>query len=286
MKHLSLTLFLMLLAFAYGITVGHFHVFPFKWLQQAKISWHLSQLESEGYHGKQNRTVIDCKTLASDHTLVLLILGQSNAANHGEHLYTPRQNVYNFFAGACFVAQDPLLGTSGDQGSVWLPFADLVLQQTPYQRVLLVPLAIAGSAVHQWRPDGKFFPRIATTQQALAAQGLKVTQVIWHQGETDTALETSRTAYQTDLSAMIQGLRGLKITAPVFISIASWLKDTASPAVREAQQAVIAVQNGVFMGPDTDQLLMRRDGTHFSQRGQQAFAEAAYQAMFAVELDN
>jgi hypothetical protein len=52
---------------------------------------------------------------------IFLILGQSNAANHGNTPYTARREVYSldFLRMHCFHASEPLPGASGTGGSIW-----------------------------------------------------------------------------------------------------------------------------------------------------------------------
>src|SRR5205814_7295199 len=52
-------------------------------------------------------------------TAVIITLGQSNAANHGEDLYVATEHVdnLNLYDGLCYQAADPLLGASGCGGN-------------------------------------------------------------------------------------------------------------------------------------------------------------------------
>ena len=82
-------------------------------------------------HATQNQTgdraEIPCGEFRDADTLVLLILGQSNAANYGDVKFTPPSSVGNFniYDGKCYRAEDPLLGASFDGGSFGSRLADL-----------------------------------------------------------------------------------------------------------------------------------------------------------------
>ena len=67
-----------------------------------------------------------CNTNVTQYdTLVLLCLGQSNAANAGGTLYRSKcYNTYNFYQGELYPLVDPLLGANGTGGSVWSRLAE------------------------------------------------------------------------------------------------------------------------------------------------------------------
>src|SRR6187402_2032485 len=69
----------------------------------------------------QNRLIADDRRPAvpcppqTERTAVLLVLGQSNAANYAGQRYRSNfgTRIVNFFDGQCFVAASPLLGSTG-----------------------------------------------------------------------------------------------------------------------------------------------------------------------------
>ena len=65
------------------------------------------------------KTKVDCPTQTAD-TAVLLVIGQSNAANHAEQRITTRfpGRALNYFEGNCYDAASPLLGATGGPGRV------------------------------------------------------------------------------------------------------------------------------------------------------------------------
>ncbi len=96
-------------------------------------------------------------------TAVILGIGQSNIANESEASarYEPKGEVYNFnfFDGKCYVAKDPLLGSSNDRSNVLTRLGDLLVERGNYSRVLLVPIAHGGTHTSEWSPAGQMFPR-------------------------------------------------------------------------------------------------------------------------------
>ncbi len=213
-------------------------------------------------------------------TAVILIAGQSNAANSGAERHTTRypDRVLNFVAGRCFVAASPLLGSNGFAGEYWTPLADQLIESGAFDRVILAPVAVGGSRVAQWASGGELN---ATMKPLVAALVLRyrVTHVLWHQGESDFMLRTSADAYRKAFLSFAASLRSQGVEAPIYVSKATrcgpgW--KIPNP-VRTAQQQLADTRSGLKSGVDTDLLLEsedRCDDCHFSESGEMKAAKA------------
>ena len=96
------------------------------------------------------RTEIPVQTFRRERGLaVILAIGASNLGNEGdpEGLFEPAHGVYNFnfLNGKCYVAMDPLLGTTLDRGNVLTRLGARLVSLGFYQRVLLIPVAHGGT---------------------------------------------------------------------------------------------------------------------------------------------
>ena len=76
--------------------------------------------DKERLIGDESKTLVTCPT-QTDRTAVLLILGQSNAANYGgqRHRSNYGARVVNAFDKRCFIAASPLLGSTNTRGEYW-----------------------------------------------------------------------------------------------------------------------------------------------------------------------
>jgi hypothetical protein len=65
----------------------------------------------------------------TDHTAVLLLIGQSNAGNHAGQRFGSEhgETLVNFFDGQCYVAASPLLGADGTSGEYWTELGNFCL---------------------------------------------------------------------------------------------------------------------------------------------------------------
>src|SRR5262249_38941890 len=109
------------------------------------------------------RTLVECADtqIGSDSTMILLILGQSQAAksppsvqNIEDTRFFPTRKVINFnvYDGHCYVAHDPLLGATGMGGSIWSRLGDSLIDSGLAERVVLAPIAIGAATVADWAP--------------------------------------------------------------------------------------------------------------------------------------
>jgi hypothetical protein len=232
-----------------------------------------------GFDETRDREPVECARFGpeAERSAVLLTGGQSNAANYGQMPLAPREGVFNFafFDGRCYRARDPLLGPDGNGGSVWTRLADLLVSRGDYDQVLLVPIAVGGSALRRWIPGGDLHGRIVEAKLGLEAAGVRITHVLWHQGERDAETGVSSDEYVEQFGALVATLRELGIDAPVYPAVASACGGPGSEAIRGAQRALPLHYEGVLPGPDTDvlaNLALRYDACHFSDAGLDAHA--------------
>ena len=222
------------------------------------------------------RAEIPLSSVHAKRVMVALVFGQSNAANFGESPHTARERVYNFYQGKLYAAQDPLLGAHGDGGSVWTRLGNKLIASQHYDAVVFIALGIGGATLARWKPDGDLHPRLLEAIQDVQAHHLSITHVLWHQGEADASLKTSQSAYTTMFLEMVSSIRQQGVHAPIYISVATRCqKQREDHEVRQAQQALVNPLQGLYAGPDTDQLGLgeRYDGCHFSDEGLEKFAE-------------
>ena len=230
---------------------------------------------------------------ADPRSAVFLILGQSNAANHGQDRYQPTEEVYslNFLDMKCYRANDPLPGSSGTGGSVWSRLGDRLIKAGLYDRVLFVPLAFGGTYVRDWVPGGTANKRLALAlsrlQKWLGEEFLSFTGVVWQQGEAEanhTAL--SDRDYREAVLQVVADLRSNGVFSPVFSTLSTLCE--AGPhehrnheAIRKAQRELPDPRSGIILGPDTDTISGsdRTDGCHFSSSGLEACTKLWFEVL-------
>lgn len=235
----------------------------------------IAGLFSERFY-MHGRTEVPLSRLPSGNRLmVALAFGQSNAANYGNSMASASKSVYNFYAGTLYKAQDPMLGADGPGGSVWTRLGDKLITAGLYDTVVFVPIAVGGSAMDQWTPEGVYHRKILDAIDSLKESRLMLTHLLWHQGETDAMYQTPGHEYKAMFLTMLTSIRDHGITAPVYVSVATRVGDYVDPEIQQAQRELVDPSRDIYAGPDTDTIAMehRYDGTHLSESGLERAAE-------------
>jgi hypothetical protein len=202
--------------------------------------------------------------------MVALVFGQSNAGNGGESAGPAHPGVFEFYRGNLVEARDPLLGATGDGGSIWLRLAGKAVASGAYDRVILVPYAFGPSTVARFAPGGSLNAGLLATIADARAHGLSFTHLLWEQGEADAMAHTPGPAYREKFNAMLASIRREGVAAPIFVARATrCAKFRPSEEIGDAQAALADPGAGVLAGPDLDTLGFgdRYDGCHFSTEG-------------------
>ena len=243
--------------------------------------------DKERLIGDESKTAVACPT-QTDRTAVLLILGQSNAANDGgqRHWSNYGARLVNSFDKRCFIAASPLLGSTDTKGEYWTLLGNELIESGQNDSVILAPLAYSGSEVARWASGGDLNPVLVETMKQLQDSGYRVTNVLWVQGEKDLVMGTTAEAYQEQFMSMVDTLRQHGVEAPVYISIASKCLEPSNGGFKEhipdnpivrAQLSLSKSGHGIREGVNSDALLDgddRYDDCHIGGTGAEKVSQA------------
>jgi hypothetical protein len=283
-------IFCIVAAYVFGAYSFSKNIWPMGILRELKkfTPWNLqgSYDEFDRLIAYPNKKAVPCPKQTAD-TAVLLVIGQSNSANHAKKRFITQypEQVVNYFNGSCHVASSPLLGASGEDGEFITPLADKLIQDGIYQSVVIIASGIAGTPISRWQRDGDLNEMALAVTRELQTQ-YKITHIIWHQGEADYINKTSMKNYIKSFNSLVETLRESNVVAPIFISIASkcggksaWEEN--NPTATGQHQLVD--NKHIFLGVDTDKLLSavdrQADGCHFGETGQLKTAESFARAI-------
>lgn len=218
--------------------------------------------------------------LSSKKVMIFLAFGQSNAGDYGHGKYVCKNEIYNYYNGDLYRAEEPLLGPDGSGSSVWTRVADMLIDSGLYQKVVIVPCAIASTSVECWA-EGPCKEKLLQTLGYLKKDQINLTHILWVQGETDNADHTTKSQYKQRLKEVINIFRENKISAPFFSAITSYFPYNnnnplgISSDITDAQREVIKEVSNVKSGPNTDSLNLayyRQQDVHFTEKGLDKFA--------------
>ena len=284
LRRVSLGLLVIVLctsAFATGLYAGVKHMWPLPVFYRLLGNLTNPSIQKDqfgrllSYPGKSE---IACP-LQDETTAVLLVMGQSNAANSQGQRYKSRDDqVVNFAGGRCYRAASPLLGADGEMGETWTLLGTKLIQSGLYRTVILIPAAVGGSSVARWAANGDLNTMMIGVIRS-ARMRYAITAVLWDQGAEDFGLHTPEIQYRQNLKSLIDTVRAEGVRAPFFITRCSigdrdWSEDNP---ISRAQGSLVDDQQAVFDGPNTDHdvtAIDRYDGYHFAASGQEKYTDA------------
>lgn len=220
--------------------------------------------------------------------MIIFTFGQSNSANHGYGMYSPHNEIYNYFEGAVYHAQDPLIGATGYGASVWGRLADKLVDSKLTERVTLIPIGVGGVDIAQWINGGSEHDKLMETIKSMKENNISPDFILWHQGESDNIIKTSKEEYIRMFEMIRETFRTNGILCPIGIAVASYHPMCVesdkgnSREIREAQIELSKMYKDIFLGPDTDKLdkaYHRADGVHFSVIGLEEHANGWLKAI-------
>jgi hypothetical protein len=241
--------------------------------------------------------------------LIILVAGQSNNEPEAPSAYTPTNPTvidnFNYLDGSMYAAADPVLGASRNgtgPGLMDLRVADQLITGGKFDRVILVPMAIGGSAGFDWgmapgtyvptgQPSGHLSNIPCIAMQRLAARGIvpgtNVTFIMdWGQGESEQGLSTTQIQYAAYLTYIATQLDSCGFVGRMFVNVMTWVGGPQYAPVAAAQTAFAGTVIGnvtAFIGGNLDSLnnTFRVDNTHFNDSGAASGATLKFNAWHA-----
>jgi hypothetical protein len=265
-----------------------------QWRQRAHAQVSLAR-HLKDIRGPQPDSEVACAAVRAGQPLILLVLGQSNAANHGERpgaagpsaTAATITTVTSDASGQarCHRSRDPLPGGTGGGDSVWSRLPAALLRAGVTRPLVVGLLGVDASSIEDWtEPGSPLPPRLRTLAQQMRAAGLAPQWVLWQHGESNARAGTRSQVYAQRLQMLGTQLAQAGVDAPLVLAQSTVCGSAPSSAIRLAVQAVVQQAAAAspppasarfLTGPDTDALsdaLYRRDGCHFSQVGLNAAA--------------
>ena len=211
---------------------------------------------------------------------VYLTAGQSNSGNFGDGGYTcsdDRVSARTTVSGSTWIhAADPLPIADGNGGCVWTRLGDLLtaVENIP---IGFVTIGKGSSQVNSWTPgQGNYDGKLKPTVQSFPTNGFR--SFLWHQGETDSTLNTDTATQASRLTSMITQSRidaGWNI--PWYLAEVSFHHQSSlsqEMPVAAGERLVVHSDPLVFLGPSTDEFHLEdgnggklNGGVHFNYAG-------------------
>lgn len=215
--------------------------------------------------------IVSCEKLAAQKPIVILALGQSNAANHGARGIDADVPVAMIADGKCIMALDPLPGGTGLGGSIWYRLPRHFAKLKPRQLIVMSVLAVDATSINEWTNEKSLLrERLSQQLKSMQAVGMAPKFVLWQQGETDASNRTSQADYSAGLDKLAGILDQEKINAPLVLALSTVCRSEPNALIRAAIEEKVASNPRFQLGPDTDYDIhegLRSKKCHFSAEG-------------------
>lgn len=219
----------------------------------------------QSWNNLTGKTLRSSIIAAPSTTKVIIIGGQSNMATAaGTATYTPvsaGSDNLNPWDGGIYGCGDAVLGATFDGtsavSSVVSRIADRIIANGKATRVIMVPIAVAGTLFSAWAPNSaartSLFYRLVTAILRCRSRGLEPDFIIWGQGETDNAAGTSSASITASIQAIVAGIRAAPISCntPFYVGKYS-LNVTVSATVQAGIANALSAPSGIIAGYDAD----------------------------------
>ncbi len=251
---------------ALGVTCGA------RAIDKAALEAKLGQIARVGAEQR-----VSCASIAAQRPLVVLAIGQSNAANHGVLAQGAVQSIVLVAERQCILAVDPLPGGTGRGASIWQRLPQYFSRLEPQRSLVLAVIGVDATSIEDWVGENSpLGARLTNQVKSMRALDLMPHLILWQQGEADARLGTTAAAYGAGLVKLAKILEQAGSNAPIVMARSTVCRSTAYAAVRYAIEAKAASDPRFRLGPDTDTLLeasLRQHGCHFSALGLERAAE-------------
>jgi hypothetical protein len=226
---------------------------------------------------------------------LFLLIGQSNMAGRGAveaEDKVPHPRVFTLTKEETWApAVEPIHFDRPDRLGTGLgrTFGMVLANLAPGKKIGLIPAAMGGSALDEWKPGGKLY-RDAVRRAKAAMKSGKLRGILWHQGEADSSkLELIR-SYQARWLAVMESLRGELGDVPIVVGeLGQFLygreKDYQMARLINEQLAMLAVNGKRVAFVSSQGLGHKGDVLHFDSAGLREFGRRYAHAFLMLEPD-
>lgn len=225
-----------------------------------------------------NKFHVEASYVSSRNPFVLFAAGQSLVANSGgEHAWSQQifQNVYEWYDGGAYKANNPLFGATDSRQSFVLILADLI-SRAAGRDVLICLTAVGGAKAERFCESGDLYPLLKQQLSTLVEAGFQPDAILWEHGQADYSC--SGEEYAGLAQKVVDGIRKFAPEAITFVAIDTMVDWRPIADIQNGQRK-LAMMPGSALGPNIDLIKFRRDGTHLDQRGLEIQAAMWFQVL-------
>ena len=224
---------------------------------------------------------------------IFLLCGQSNMAGRGDVAESDRRSIERVWsmnkANDWALATDPLHFDKPAIAGVGLgrTFARVLTSVDPDVRLGLVPCAFGGSALQEWAPGTPHYENTLKRARIALSSG-RLSGILWHQGEADSADKQRAETYLERFSAMVAAFRKELGDVPIVVGqLGEFVPADKYPFAVTVNQTLarvpLEVKRSAFVS--SAGLAHRGDEIHFDSPGFREFGRRYAHAYLALDAN-
>lgn len=274
---IGLIIGLIFLSFVFGVSTGRYKHFPYDQFfylynghkKVGNFEWGGRNFNINFYEEKELDFTSD--------TGVYLTYGQSNSVNSGQLGYMVKNEVLQFLLGQTYIYEDPALGGTGVEGSVWGMVGDKLIEKGVHDKVVFSNSGWGTRKMEELK-EGHYVEFLIQNYIGLMKKFGRVDGILFHQGESNNS-PNGIDNYYSDFVEFFQTLKNNGIEIPIYLSRVSFCGEDQPPNINltNIQNQLIEDFDIVKEGPNTDLLIEKKyrikDSCHFSLEGYDKFSD-------------
>ena len=221
---------------------------------------------SSRFTSLQKKNEIECKANSD----VILVIGQSLAANSLLSNNYKLSKHANYFNGNCYLLTNPVIGATGNLSSIVPAISSKIKSK---KNIIFVTNAWGGTSITEWSQNNSLTNYAKENLDILEKKGHKLSLVIWIQGEADSFTNIDYVAHFKKMKNIIFNRYDSNDIKFIITqnSVCSNLRDINL----NMQQKKIANSKNFFITEGSDNLDMnyRYDGCHLNKFGTEIFSD-------------
>lgn len=216
-----------------------------------------------------------------DDAIVMAVFGQSNSANYALFRTADTSgHILNFFEGKCSLAKDPLLGTDGYRGSIWITLAQKMAEETG-KKVVIQAFGAGGTPIARWATEDDLGKYLKSELYTLKYTYPDIDYVFWVQGEAD--IYTPLPQYQQFMDILLAYIRSFYPDVTFGLSSTTYCDSRKSDELAKFQESMASEEKNIVWLGNMDQFIgqeYRWDNCHLTTKGVEAVTDEFMKHLF------
>lgn len=163
--------------------INHIRLNGKNWIRSTSIKYNNFEFDNNLRYSKLiDKELVEC----GKNKKIILLIGQSNAANHVKSFKYKINQSLNLYNNNCYLLTNPVLGASGTNDNISIAISNYLKKDEKY---IFLTAAWGGSSILDWGSNKySYLSSYVSKQLNFYSKKFQIDTIIWIQGETDSKL--------------------------------------------------------------------------------------------------